>query len=462
MSGKSNAMLSVRIPTPVKAEIDALAAKLGISTSDYVRKYWETLLNDGKVIVDEDKKVNVVNPNWPGPYRPPGGGGYPQGGYYNYPVHAPAGFPQQQDEMDKFLSELRKMAIAQMFTKFIQGTLSPEQLVQRAGGGGSSDSLPSVETIMKYKMLGKEDDSTKQMQMLMMQMMASRAAGDKGGENKATELMVALMANQSNQSSNFLNQFMASQQAGSTQTRDFFTAALGASAGNSDKQRTADNQHNQTLMALQGQIAQSNQAMMSQMFNQQLGWAQMEMQRIKDSKDKSPVDQLAALVELRDTNPVYKAAFNAVMGVKEESMLGKIIPQLKEMGLDKVIENVGGALAGMVMKPKIPAPATISSPMPMIPGMPPQMETPSGPPVSGITGLEHLRLPTMPGETPTETQPQTEQSATDEFTPTPNAPPETFTVHAQDIESIGLPPEATGYTNLNRPQDNNKEENKKE
>lgn len=450
------ARVHVRVPQDMKIELEQRASQAGLEFSEFIRRNWQNLLMEGKVEVDQGaRRFTVPNPYWPNPFPQmpnyrgvapgmpimgmptPGMSPYPNPYGYTNPYMRP-----QPDALDQFVNEMRKMAVAKMFMGMINGQKNPEQLLKAAQGKGGFGSDMSLEDIMKYKMLAK--DEAKEMNQLMMQFMTARASGDKSGEDKAMQMMIALMANQANANQLMMQMNMQQNQSSMGATRDIFSAALGAQKVTSETQRMADKDSNDKYNALQLMMQQMNMNFMQQMFNQQAQWAQVEMQRIRDQKDKSPIDQLAALMEMREGNPVYKAAFNAALGVKDESTIGKLLPQLKEWGVDKVIEKVGNALAGLVIKPPMPAPGAIS---PTVVFPPPSPLSPAGASPMGQTftppaGLQTLHLPGVQPQQPTTEKPP----ETPSFTATPN-PPETKPTE----EKTKLPDSAIGYTNFNRP-----------
>lgn len=451
---KGSAKLQVRIPQQVKAELEARAAQVGMNLGDYIRQNVHQLLSEHKIQID-DPRMSVPNP-----YRP-----YSPAGFQTQPGYPYNPYMQQPDALDQMVNEMRKLVMVQMMMKLLQGQTSAERFVQayrgqHDGNGGGLD----FNKMMQWQMLQQQQDRSydrqqaqheRQMMSAMQQLENARRTGDKPGESKAMELITALIAAQGTQSSQWLQQFMAQQQSQQAQQSNFFQAAMSVNKDQSAAARQSDREYDAKLETIRNQFFTSQNAMNTQLWQQQIGFLNQEMQRIRDDKTKGPLTQIAELLKMRDESPVYKAAFDAAFGVKNESMIGQLIPQLKELGVDKLADRVGTFLIDLVKKPRVPAPGPVGLPPPA-PLIPPPGGLPVPSPLQQMTGgqpptiieipapapntpLENLSLPPATSNTPKpEKEPQ--------FTATPK-PPAAVT-KMQPPQTPKLPENAIGYSNL--------------
>jgi len=430
----------VRIPQETKAELEAMAAAENVDLATFVRRHFNELLMESKISVDAGGgTLQVPNPygQQPFPYvpsvpnQPSYPGYYPRGGY---------GF-RPPDAIDTMVNDMRKLVMVKLMKELLQGnqSMTPEQFLLAAQGKKNGDDGFSWDKYMRFQMMTQQQDRA--MMQAQQQLENARQRGDKGGENQAIQLMTALMANQSAQQQQFMQNFMAVQQTNQSAQTTLFNTAL-----STGQQRTADEnqqrrEYDQRMELLRTQMNTQNMTMVQAMNQQHVSHLTLEMERIRQEKPKDTIEQIAKLMELRKTSPVYKAAFDIAFGVTEESTIGKLIPQLKALGVDKLIEKVAATLGAAIMKPKVPTPSAIPAPTPItlppgqtrLPGLPP---TPTGP-QQPAQRLEDL---TLPG---TQKTPQTR-----EYTPTPT-PPETAT-QPQTTKPSVLPESAIGYTNIDR------------
>lgn len=389
LSGKPRAKYYVKIDGAARPEIDRLANLENISTNEYVRRHIDDLLQKGWVFYDDSSRMQAPNIFYPdpppravvatddAPNPPQDHYMFSQRGYYNPYRVAP---PPSRDELDDLVSTMKKMVTVKMMKGLIHGEVNPEHFAQAVTSRQAMDDI-SIEKLLKYKTLMNFNEPQKESEMtkLMQQYMIAQMTGDKGKGDKTLEMMMAMFANQSAQA-----------QIQSTNQNNLFANALNMQRETNEAKLASSEKVAQRTQDFQTQMANVSQGFMQQVFNMQIQQQKAEMERIRNDKSKSPLDQLALLVSMRDSSPVYKAAFNAALGVKDESMVGKLLPQLKEWGVDKVVEKVGSALVGLAVKPPAP-PAPSAIPMP---------GSPAGAPADG---LENLSL--FPQATPPESGP---------------------------------------------------------
>jgi len=455
MSGK--AALHVSIPQEWKAELEVAAARENLSLPDYVRKHLAELTQSRKIYVDTGTGIRIANP-WPESFvadpqqTPP----------YMYPPYPSA--PHQYrnpysppDSIDVMVNDMRKLVMVKIMQELLQGRSSAEEFIRAAQGkiAGQKNDGFDMNTWMRYNMMQQQHERS--MMQATQQLEMARSRGDKGAENQAIQLMTALMANQSAQQQQFMQNFMATQQSNQTAQQTLFTTALQTQRSADADARTQQKEWGAQIETVRNQMMTGQMQSLNQMNQMHVNHLQLEMERIRSDKPKDTLKQLDELIKLRTTSPVYKAAFDAATGVTSETMIGKLIPQLKELGVDKLIERIGGLLVGAAQKPKIPEPGApaIPSPTPItLPGAQSTGAVPPGivtaPPQPPGTPLENLRLPPAPGVATSQPAAQSAEPPK-EFSATPQ-PPETVT-KPQTTGKTEQPESAIGYTNLSRPQE---------
>lgn len=421
MSTKSSgAKISVRMPQEIKAQLEQSAAKEGFpDLASYLRAHLPELQSKGLVRVEEDVMI---------PYQHP----------YSVPAMSPlAYYPQQHspyspyaphvpDAMDAMFNDMRKLVTVKIMADMLKGFSTPDDFVRSMQGQKRNDGDFDMGTYLKYSMIQAEND--RRMANYQMQLEMARSKGDTKGEKGALDAIAALMtANsqaqiaQATQAQQFLQQFMVTSQANSQQQNQLFTTALQVQKQGEIENRSQAQTFQEQIGGLQTQVHQGQIDTLTKVTELQMQQLNNQVEQIRNEKAKDPLTQIAALLELREKSPVYKAAFDAAFGVKEESMIGTLIPKLKELGVDKLIEKVAATLGNIVLKPKIPSPEimpTIPSPTPITPtamcphGIPygqicPQCQTMQQTiqPQQNIP-LEQLKLPiTKPQQTKTPTNP---------------------------------------------------------
>jgi len=423
--------LHVKIDQQLKAALEREAANSGTTFPIWIRTNLPRLVKEypDRVIVEES------GPFPPPLYEPvaPPQQSYP---YYNYPrPQRRYQYPYQMKEkspLDKMLEDMTKMVQVKMFKDLLQGTSSAEEFVRAARGDllaskGKNDGF-DMNAWMKWSMIQGQQE----MQMVKAQqaLEAARSSGDKAGENTALNMITALSTANMQQSQQFMQQLMATQATQSQSQQNLFTAALASNkeAGReASVERTAAQQRFDQMRTDMFTMQLANTRQLQEL---QIDSIKKEMTLIAQKGDW--LSQMDKLLALRGKSPIYKAAFDAAFNIKDESTIGKILPQLKELGLDKFLEKVGGYLAQMVTRPKVPPP----SPMSPIPP-PAQIIAPSS--TGSSKPLEDLKLPP-----PSRTQPLT-------TTPlTTNPPPPKKTQPSLPPQIKELPESAIGYSNLEK------------
>lgn len=434
--------LHVRIPQWVKAELDAKAAGEGLTLNEYMNKHLEDLFREGKIEIAPKgaTSIQIRNP-WASPAMQPGMSGY------------------VPDVMDQALNEMRKMFLMKMFRDMLRedSASTPERYFQMMQGRGSMREKDdfSMADMMKMQMMQNQQamqqrENERSMMMMQQQLESARSRGDKGGEDKITQLMMAMLTGQSTQQQNWTQQFLAANQSASNAQTNLFQTALQSKSSSDENARSQEREMQGQIEKVRDQFMAAQMQTLQSMNQMTINQLNIEMQRIRNEQPKDTIKQMAELISLRDANPVYKAAFDAAFGVKNEGTLGKLIPQLKELGVDKLVERVGGFLWGMVSPPKIPAPGAPGAGASIPAPSPPSLPTVPVPGPSAVPGpvplgqnLEQLRLPGP--STPASTTPASPTQPTTKFTATPQPPENLKTSQDQLVSS---PDSSIGYTNL--------------
>jgi len=354
---------------------------------------------------------------------------------------------------------MRKLVMVKIMQELLQGRSSAEEFIRASQGKMSAQKNDGFDmnAWMRYNMMQQQHERS--MMQATQQLEMARSRGDKSGENQAIQLMTALMANQSAQQQQFMQNFMATQQTNQQAQQSLFTTALQTQRSSDADSRTQQREWDGKIEIVRNQMMAGQMQSLNQMNQMHVNHLQLEMERIRSDKPKDTLKQLDELIRLRSTSPVYKAAFDAATGTTSETIIGKLIPQLKELGVDKLIDRIGGLLIGAVQKPKIPEPGAPAIPSPTPITLPGGQPAPTGtvppgivtaPPQPPGTPLENLRLPPAPNAP---SQPPSQHAAPPpkEFTATPQ-PPETVT-KPQSTVKTEQPESAIGYTNLSRPQE---------
>lgn len=421
MSSKpKTADLHVRVDPDLMVTLQTFASSENKQVSDYVRDHLRELVEKypGRVIVEQDVPTPV-----PYEYAPE---------YFDYPeATAPPAYPYRRgrgyyiprpapkSQMDKMIEELTKMYQVKIMTELLQGKSNLEEYFRSVKGDGSGKKADSFDfnDLMKWQTL--QNALAMQESKLQAQLEQARTRGDKSGENKLMEAILALQTMASQQSQQFLTQLMTQQQNQSQSQRDLFTVAIEAQKSMQTQSAQDHDKQEQRFLTLTNAFHQAQLQSAQQIGQIQLDQLRQELQRISVEK-KDWIEKLDEFVQLRDKSPVYKAVFDHAFGVKEESTIGKILPQLKEMGLDRFLENIGKAVVNFVQRPKIQPPTPMVQPRPQPTS--PMMVIPPPPEISGIPStrpeeeeekpLEELHLPPSPSERkqPTTTEEETPKS----------------------------------------------------
>ena len=383
--------LHARINSDLKAKLEMRASQEGIPFNSWLSVHLDELLQQfpGQITVEEG--LNIPNPYGQipaqptSPYPPMPYGYQPQYGHYY----------QQPDALDQFINEMRKIAVAQLMMDLVKGKANVEDVMRAKAGESKKDDF-SMKDMMQYTMMMNQLD--KQQFSAQQALETAKARGDKSGENSALNLLAALAQTQAAQQQNFMQQFMLAQQNSSNIQQTLFTTALNTNR-QTDEAARAERGETQAAMETLRQQMFTSQLTSTQQINQvQMDFMNKELARIQaESGKKDLLSQLNDLLMLRQSSPIYKAAFDAAFGVKDESGIGNLIPKLKEMGIDKVIDKVVTLASSALLPPRgIPPPTAIPPPTPgAIPG-----------PLPGPTPeeLEKLHLPPA-GQTAIPAQP---------------------------------------------------------
>lgn len=428
--GRPRSYVNVRVDSSVKQQLEQLAAAEGLDLSNYMRKHYMELVGKGAIIPEEDVRIpnpavypqtvppGYVTPTMPSlPY-------YPQ--MYPSPYATPVVAP---DAIDQAVNEMRKLVVFKMFKEILQEKGSPEDVIRAAKGDyqKKSDDM-SMQDILKYNLMQQQIERGYQQQTLaaQQQLELARGKGDKAGENQALQLLTALSTAQMQQQQNFMQQFMLAQTNSANVQQTLFNTALQTNRASEDAARQERTEFQQQVENVRTDLAKTQIQSLQDTNKLQIDFLNRELERIRLEPHKDVITQLGELLNLRNTNPVYKAAFDAAFGVKEGG-IGDLIPKLKELGVDKVIDKVASALSGLIVRPPPGAIPTPTPPMPTGPttptGVSPTAQIPAPLPAPNPQELESLRLP------PTGNQ------------PVPSGPPPSEVVAIEKPDNIG-------YSNL--------------
>ena len=429
---RPTAQVQFRMDAELKRELEGRAINEGKQFPEWLRDHIMELKQQypGRIIEE------VVTSPMQMPYS-----------QYPYSSYNPQYSYQPPDPMTQMVQEMKQMWMAKMMADMITGRNSVESTyaAMRNPDGAKKDDF-DMNSFMKYQMI--QSQLERQSMVAQQQLASARAAGDKGSENQAAQLIAQIAALQTQQSQNFMQLLVGLQTANSQTQTTLFNTALATNKENTVEARQQQSELSQQIEGVRNQLFTAQMTSLSEMNKMQVDNLSREIERIRNDKSGDMMTQLQKIVEMRK-DPIMKAAFDAAWGVKEESAIGKLIPQLKELGMDKVAERILNFLGGMVARPKIPSPAEAAM-MPTIP--PPLPITPQS--------LESLKLPSL---TPT-TQPtgtQITQSPTGTLPPQPTPPPTYYVPPLQTqqprplTETVpSIPPEdQIGYTNINRPEE---------
>lgn len=441
-----NAALHVRIPQSLKAQLESEAAAAGLALPDYLRKNLGNLQSRGIQVVTGGADGDTITIPMPAAgYSPvqPINPGYPYSTPYGYPPQM-MGYPQfplpQVDAMDQFINEMRKMAVAKLFMEMMKqynnsGSFTPEAMLAMAQGKnfGKSDEF-NMKDMMQYSMMQSQMDR----EVIRAQQTAemARAKGDKQGEKSAMDYIMALITASMSQNQNFLQQYTAMNQQANQNQQGLFQMMMGSRNNVDAETRQMQNEWNAKLDTMRTELWNNQSENQRKIYEMQMASISVELERIKNDKGKDFLSQIAELYRMRETSPVYKAAFDAVTGAKNESMLGQLIPQLKEMGLDKIIGGIADTAKNLLIKPRVPPPSVFPAP-PGAAFTPPSEIDPSQ--------LSALRIPSM---TPSSPVPAT---STPPPPPPPNSQQTTIEVVPDASALLSKPEDQIGYNNLNNP-----------
>jgi len=433
---RNEAYISVRVPQDIKAELEKRAANEGLNLPEYLRKHYYELIHSGTISAGSTQSSGeiVTIPN-PGQQS------------YAAPFPTPAGYYGGPDAMDGLVNDLRKMLSVKMMKDLLKDDRDPYEMARYIANPRAAEQMQKNNggfdfgEYMKYQMLMSDFDRRKD--LAQQQLLLAREKGDKGGEQSAWQTIAALIAAQGNQSQTFMQQFMATAQSNSQQQQAIFTTALQVKNQSDQDVFNQSQQFQGRLDAARQEFWAAQVANMNKLNELTVNQLRMDMERIRTEKSKDTLTQISDLLKMRQ-DPVYKAAFDAAFGVKDESMIGKLIPQLQAMGIDKAIENVGKFLAGMLMKPKAPIP-DVGPPEPIpfaLPGQqqPRMIPGPEPFPQTGQPDLSQLRVPPMSGTAP-QYPPATQSQM---------YPPVTQQAHQATPEKK-IDEASMGYTNLDTP-----------
>jgi hypothetical protein len=440
--GRPKQNIGIRMDTATKERLTQLAKAENISLKDYIQKYYTQLINSGQIQTDEEITIPNPNLNNPPPYNPQP---YYPGTVPGQPVYYPQQpqyYPQPQQqapqlplgELDLMLADFRKMYMVNMMARLMEGKENMKEVYEAATGkaAGAKEEF-TMNDMMKFQMM--QQTMAAQQAQAERQLENARSHGDKAGENQALQLITALATSSNQQSQNFMTQFMTAMQMQQGTQTAMFQTALSTGRQSDDAARQERNQFSNEINNVRTQMTNVQMTALQESAKMQMGFMQTELERIRNEPKKDVIAQMGELLTMRNTNPVYKAAFDAAFGVKDEGGIGGMIPKLKELGVDKIIDTVVKVASGFLTRPPqegagaIPAPDQSMPqqyPMPVaVPEsavMPPPMAVPTA------EELSNLRLPK--GDRGLVVEPE---------------------VPAVNEEEV---PEA-GYNNLNRPQSEN-------
>lgn len=432
---KPTSRLHARLDSDLKARLETIAAQAGVPFNKWLSQHLHELTQQypGQITVEEG--LDIPMPYIPGqptsPYPPMPYGYQPQYGQHYYP---------QPDALDQFINEMRKIAVAQLMMDLVKGKANLQDVMAAKAGESKKEEF-SMKDMMQYTMMMGQLERQQAAQQQALEL--ARSKGDKTGENNALNLLAALAQTQAAQQQNFMQQFMLAQQNSSNIQQTLFTTAL-ATNRQTDEAARAERGETQVAMETLRQQMFTSQLSSTQQINQvQMDFMNKELARIQaESGKKDLLSQLNELLMLRQSSPIYKAAFDVAFGVKDEGGIGNLIPKLKEMGIDKVIDKVVTTISSLVVPPRgIPPPTAIPPPTPgTIPG-----------PLPGPTPeeLEKLHLPPA-GQTAIPAQPAQALPS-----PTPPIPQNTVPEPVKQTPILPVVTEETvpledtiGYTNI--------------
>jgi hypothetical protein len=445
--GRPKNTVGVRLDGPTRERLTQAAASENIDLPNYLRKHYWELVQQG-IIVPEDE-IRIPNPGT-NPYNPYAQNPYPPPQYpyqpYGYPP-APAPYavqPTAPDQMDIMFADIRKMWMTKLMAEMMQGKREIEDVyhgMQTGKAGGEKEF--SMKDMMQWQMMINMQDRQYQekMQNAQVALEAARGRGDKAGENQALQLITALATTQAQQGQNNMQQMMAMMQMANNTQQAMYTTSINAATQVSDRQ-AAERQNFQTQLNTMQQTLTSQQIEAMKSTNTlQLEGLRMQMENVKNIKD--PLTQLIELDTLRKNSPILDAAFKGAFGISGGG-IGDMIPKLKELGIDKIIDKatqalpaIAAALMGNRGQQPIPPPAPETTTV-QIPG---PLPTPTP---EELKNLQEQHLPTTTEETPVQnpdtvgytnlvTMPPPEKKV---YTPETPTPPQTQN------------PDTVGYTNL--------------
>jgi len=373
--------LHARIDSDLKVRLEAQANNEGMPFSKWLQLHLPDLLKQypGQLSVEESVPVEnpfqVAPPNPVTTAAPQAYGGYP----YGYQYHQP-------DAIDVMVNDMRKLVMVKLMKELLQDKASPEEIWRMAREGKSTKEDFSMADMMKYNMMMQQME--RQSMLAQQQLEAARAKGDKAGENSAINTLTALTTAMMQQSQNFMQQYMAMNQSNQNTQQTLFNTALSTNRATEQEQRQEREVFNDRLSEMSERMNQNQLVALQSQSNLQVEFLKQELERIRNDPKKDPFSQLVEFDRLRKESPVMDAALKAAFGAKEGGGIGELIPKLKELGIDKVVDKVASALGGLVMRP-----ATA------IPVPPPQLPLPSTEELEKLstTGLEPL------AKAPTET-----------------------------------------------------------
>ena len=434
-SSQPQESIRVNVHGKTKAGLEAAAAKDGLTLNEYVKNHLNELLVRGEALVDNKGDITIPNPWYPN--NPPPG----------YTKEKSSNVPQypQGDPIDAFLWDLRQMWRMDMMMDMMKRNKTPQdyqeimRMLQNRDLSSKKDNDDfSYDKMMKWQMMQNQMD--RDAARLQQQIDIARSKGDTKGADSAMTAMSTLIAAQQAQNQNFMQQFGLMTQANQNAQTTLFNTALTANRDVESTNRQERTEYQRTLDATRDQFHNAQMEMMNRMNEQQLKWLELEMDRIREEKPKDILAQLQEIVSMRETSPIMKAAFDTAFGVQQESMIGKILPQLKEFGIDKVIQDIASAAKSIITRPAVPPPKPVPIPTPISTPTPApspggaQPTIPSPAPLiegQSSTALENLRLPDIGQEAPQQTQQE-------------NPPPKTAKPPAPKPE----PDANIGYSNL--------------
>lgn len=453
--GRPPSTVGVRYTAQAEEILKQRASAAGMAVQDYVRKYYWELANEG--LITPETEIKIQNPG-PNPYQtsapPLAPGGYPPQQPYGYP---PQGYPPQQFnpyqppyaqpksyQMDSMFEEMKQLWMTKMLAEMIQGKQSIEQTMAAMQGknGGGKDEF-SMQDMMKYQMMMNMQDKQYQQSRdaLYQQLEQAKAHGDKPGENQALQLITALATTQAQQSQNNMQQMMAMMQMANNTQQTMYTTSINASQQSQDRQSQERTGFQTQINQMQTNLNATQMESLKATSNLQLEGLKTQMESIRNIKD--PLTQLIELDAMRKASPILDAAFKGAFG--GGGGIGDMIPKLKELGIDKLIDKAGQALPAIVAgfmggRGQQPLPPPDQQIITQIPGPLPE------PTPEQLKALQETRLPpeNQPTTQPSEPEQPQQNSDTVGYTNLRAMPPP---------EPINPPPptqnpDTADYTNL--------------